>query len=83
MSESVNLRVVNQEGSEVQFKIKKATPLKKLTDAYCQRQGVSFDSVRFLYDGNRLNIEKTPADLGMEDDDIIDAALEQTGGFCQ
>ena len=31
----ISLKVANQDGSEVFFKIKKHTPLKKLIDAYC------------------------------------------------
>ena len=77
---TINLRVVNQEGSEVYFKIKKQTQLKKLMEAYCQRQGVDMNSVRFLYDGQRLTADQTPKQLDMEDDEIIDAVLQQTGG---
>ena len=78
--EVVGLKVVSQDGSEVYFKIKKHTMLKKLVDAYCTRQGVSPSSIRFLYDGRRIQPDQTPKDLGMEDGDIIDAMLQQTGG---
>lgn len=76
----INLKVVGQDGNEVFFKIKKHTALKKLMEAYCQRQGVSSGSIRFLYDGRRVMAEQTPKELGMEDGDIIDALLQQTGG---
>mmetsp|Transcript_6289 Transcript_6289/g.8757 ORF Transcript_6289/g.8757 Transcript_6289/m.8757 type:complete len:97 (-) Transcript_6289:191-481(-) len=81
---TINLRVVSQDGNEVYFKIKKHTQLKKLMDAYCQRQAIESNSIRFLYDGQRLQPEQTPQDLEMEDNDIIDAVLQQTGGrfFC-
>jgi hypothetical protein len=73
------------------FKIKKQTPLRKLIEAYCQRQGVDQNSIRFLYDGNRIQPEQMPKDviahfnfqvliflqLDMEDNDIIDAVLSQ------
>jgi len=79
--EFVGLKVVGQDGSEVFFKIKKHTPLRKLIDAYCSRQGQSTSTIRFLYDGRRIQPDSTPKDLGMEDGDIIDAMLQQTGGF--
>jgi len=79
-SEHINLRVVSQDGSEVYFKIKKTTPLKKLMDAYIDRQGINPNSIRFLYDGERVRQEQTPKELEMEDNDIIDAVLQQTGG---
>jgi len=80
-SDTLNLRVQNQDGSEVVFKIKKHTQLKKLMEAYCSRQGQDFNSVRFLHNGQRLTPDQTPKELDMEDNDVIDAVLHQTGGF--
>ncbi|OEH80585.1 ubiquitin-like protein smt3 [Cyclospora cayetanensis] len=71
-----------KDGSEVYFKIKRRTKLEKLMTAYCNRLGQSIDSVRFLYDGERVKPEKTPMDLGIEDGDVIDAMVQQTGGGC-
>jgi small ubiquitin-related modifier len=79
-SEHINLKVMGQDGNEVFFKIKKHTALKKLIEAYCQRAGVSATSIRFLFDGRRVQPDQTPKELGMEDGDIIDAMLHQTGG---
>lgn len=47
-NEHINLKVAGQDGSVVQFKIKRHTPLSKLMKAYCERQ------VRLLYQGNDL-----------------------------
>ena len=77
----IALKVVNGEGVEVFFKIKKQVPLGKLLDAYCKKQGLDRSSVRFLYDGNAIDPDKTAEDMDMEDEDIIDAMLEQIGGF--
>jgi small ubiquitin-related modifier len=70
-----------QDGNEVHFKIKKSTPLRKLMDAFCQRQAINPTSIRFLYDGKRVNETQTPKELEMEDNDVIDAVLQQTGGW--
>ena len=56
------------------------TPLEKLMKAFCQRNGVSMNSVRFLFDGNRIQPASTPEDLDMEDGDVIDVMVEQQGG---
>lgn len=80
IQEHVNLRVVGQDGTEVFFKIKKSTPLKKLMDAYCERQSLNPTSARFLYEGQRLSSDQTPKELEMEDNDVIDVALQQVGG---
>ncbi|XP_049974995.1 small ubiquitin-related modifier 2-like [Alexandromys fortis] len=37
-NEHINLKVAEQDGSVVQFKIKRHTPLSKLMKAYCERQ---------------------------------------------
>lgn len=44
-TEQLNLKVKSQDGEEVFFKIKATTQLKKLMDAYCQRQSV----ISFLF----------------------------------
>lgn len=79
-TEHINLKVVGQDGTSIFFKIKKHTSLRRLIDAYCQRQGVATNAIRFLFDGRRIQPDQTPKDLGMEDGDIIDAMLFQTGG---
>mmetsp|Transcript_32443 Transcript_32443/g.44559 ORF Transcript_32443/g.44559 Transcript_32443/m.44559 type:complete len:94 (-) Transcript_32443:108-389(-) len=77
----VSLIVVSQDGAEVHFKIRRNTPLQKLFHSFCQRQGIQETQIKFLYDGRRLRGEQTPSSLGMEDGDMIDAMLNQTGGF--
>ncbi len=43
-----------QDGTEVFFKIKKQTPLQKLMDAFCAKNGIQSHAVRFLFDGQRI-----------------------------
>jgi len=78
--DAINLKVVTQDGNEIFFKCKQTTPLQKLMNAFCNRQGVSMQSVRFLFDGQRLREQQTPAELDMEDGDVIDVMVEQMGG---
>jgi len=80
-SEHINLRVIGQNNSEVHFRIKKTTQMKKLKAAFCERQGIPINSVRFLFEGQRINDEQTPKDLEMEDNDTIEVYQEQTGGY--
>ncbi|KQK11215.1 small ubiquitin-related modifier 1 [Brachypodium distachyon] len=77
----INLKVKGQDGNEVFFRIKRSTQLKKLMNAYCDRQSVDMTAIAFLFDGRRLRAEQTPDELEMEDGDEIDAMLHQTGGF--
>ncbi|KAG6785209.1 hypothetical protein POTOM_010936 [Populus tomentosa] len=48
------------DGNEVFFRIKRSTQLKKLMNAYCDRQSVAINSIAFLFDGRRLRREQTP-----------------------
>merc|ERR1711977_93499 len=77
----IQLKVKDQQGSEVQFKIKKSTPLRKLMDAYCSRLGLQASQVRFMVDGERIGPDDSAEKLGLEDEDLIDVAMEQTGGI--
>ena len=79
LKQLVNFKL--KDGNEVFFKIKKTTPLSKLIGAYIQRQGVNGESIRFLFDGNRIGPDQTPEELNMEENDVIDAVLMQTGGW--
>ena len=69
---SINLKVIDQGGAENHFKCRETTPLQKLMHAFCNRQGVSINSARFFWDGNRVNETQTPEQLDMEDGDVID-----------
>ena len=75
----INLRVVSQDGNETFFKMKRMTQIGKLMNAWCQRQGVNLNAVRFLFDGERLRESQTPESLEMEDGDVIDVMVEQVG----
>ncbi|KAL8144243.1 hypothetical protein V2J09_017275 [Rumex salicifolius] len=68
------------DGHEVFFRIKRSTQLKKLMNAYCDRQSADLNAIAFLFDGRRLRADQTPDELEMEDGDEIDAMLHQTGG---
>ena len=46
--EYIKLKVIGQDSSEIHFKVKMRTHLKKLKESYCQRQGVPMNSLRFL-----------------------------------
>ena len=80
LSEHLNVVVRSQNNDEIHFKIKRSTPLSRLTTAYCERQGIAAAGCRFLFDGRRLLPDDTAAKLAMEENDVIDAMVEQTGG---
>ena len=58
-SEHLNIKVTDN-NNEVFFKIKRSTKLEKLMTAFCERQGKSLQSVRFLFEGQRVQATDTP-----------------------
>ncbi|MBE3046054.1 hypothetical protein IMZ48_26640 [Candidatus Bathyarchaeota archaeon] len=57
--EHLNIKVTDN-NNEVFFKIKRNTRLEKLMRAFCDRQGKKMESVRFLFEGARVQTEDTP-----------------------
>jgi hypothetical protein len=55
--------VVVQNGEETLFKVKKTTKMSKVFDAYASRKGVDTKSLRFMFDGTRLNADETPEEV--------------------
>ena len=77
---TITIKVVD-DTNELSFKLKRNMPIKKVMDAYCKRNSKNRDSIKFLFDGNRLSDENTPESMEMEDGDVIDVVLEQIGGY--
>lgn len=77
----INPKVAGQDGSRVQFKIKRHAPLRKLIKASCQRQGLSVRRIRFRFDGQPVNETDAPAQLEMDDENTIDVFQQQTEGW--
>ncbi|EDP44099.1 hypothetical protein MGL_1496 [Malassezia globosa CBS 7966] len=98
--EQLNIKVKDAEGNEVFFKVKRTTKLAKLKRAYAERMGKPENSVRFIFDGQRVGDDDTAesvrtsflcnglrgqvrtnmGQLDMNDQDEIDAMIEQLGG---
>lgn len=81
--EALNVKVRDQDGQEMVFKIKGHTKMAKVIDAYCKAQGIDPASRRFTIEGQRIQNNDTPESLEMEDEDVVDVFVEQQGGFLQ
>jgi len=77
--EHLNIKVTDN-NNEVFFKIKRNTKLEKLMTAFCERQGKNLNSVRFLFEGQRVQPTDTPDTLEMQDGDTLEVHQEQVGG---
>ncbi len=76
----INIQAVCQNGTMTQFKMRPTTPMQKMFDAFCSRNNTNISSVRFLYEGRRIQGSSTPKSLGLDDMEMIDVVLSQTGG---
>ena len=79
-AEYIKLKVIGQDSNEIHFRVKMSTVMGKLKKSYSERVGIPVNSLRFLFDGRRINDDETPKGLKMEQDDVIGVYLEQTGG---
>jgi small ubiquitin-related modifier len=59
LPDHLNIKVTDNY-NEVFFKIKRNTNMSKLMHAFCEKQGKSVNSCRFLFDGTRVHPEDTP-----------------------
>lgn len=78
----INLKVADGNGGEIWFKVKRSTPMKKIMQAYCEKQSKDIQSLRFLFDGQRIDPNQTADDMDMDDNDVIEAHHSQLGGGC-
>ncbi|KAL8920002.1 MAG: hypothetical protein Q9172_004696 [Xanthocarpia lactea] len=91
-TEHLNIKVTDN-NNEVFFKIKRTTALSKLMNAFCERQGKNLSTVRFLFDGARVNPSDSPDSVSLvfsnpsssafvnSDSSIRQRALGLDGGF--
>ncbi|EPS96946.1 hypothetical protein FOMPIDRAFT_1052801 [Fomitopsis schrenkii] len=71
---------IEYEGQICTMKLKSVTPFAKVFQAAEKRFNKEPGTLKFLFEGQRLRAEMTPAEVAMEDGDTIDAHLEQLGG---
>lgn len=50
-------------------------PLGRVMDLFAAKIGVPVSGIKFSFDGDPVSAEQTAADLGIEDEDAIDARV--------
>ena len=79
--DSINLKVMGQDGKFLKFKIAKQTALKKLMSTYCERTGLDIQTIRFSFDGSRINESDTAKSLDLQEGDALEVFQQQSGGM--
>ena len=80
---TIAVKVVDQDGREAAYIVEMDNSLAPMMDQYCHTRGIgdsSRSTLRFLFDGERVNSHQTPRMLELEDGDCIDVMTEQLGG---
>ena len=82
--EQVKIIVSRQDHTKmVAFIMKRDDQMQKLFKRYASIVGVQASSLRFLFDGNKINGVDTPRNIEIEDDNIIEVyQMESNGGKC-
>eukprot|EP01040_Poterioochromonas_malhamensis_P010017 gene10017-10887_t len=76
----ITVKLRTQGGEESHFKVKRTTPMRKIFQAFADRQGSSRHHFTFHLDGERIQEDATPQLLSMDEGDQIDVFMEQVGG---
>lgn len=71
------LRLVNQQGHDIDAHIKWNEPVAVLKDMAARWTGIPIDEIRLFYYGNDVEVV-TPLSLNMEEDDMITIGRKST-----
>jgi len=80
----LHVKVEYPDGQFNDYRLKENTPFKKLFSAFSRQNNIEMERVmgtlRFTFDGVRVQAEDTPSSLNIEDNDVISVYSMQTGG---
>uniref|UniRef100_A0A5S6QUR4 SEC7 domain-containing protein n=1 Tax=Trichuris muris TaxID=70415 RepID=A0A5S6QUR4_TRIMR len=69
---SIVIKVVNQHGQDVSFRVKSQTSMEKVKRTYALRMQLPLDSLRFQHDGRRITDDMTPESLKLQNNEAIE-----------
>jgi small ubiquitin-related modifier len=76
----LNIKMRSQNGDEMMFLLKDSTKFAKVFQSYSEKVGIPVESLRIMFDGNRVQDTDTPQSLGLEEEDTLDVYVYQIGG---
>ncbi|CDW53454.1 Small ubiquitin modifier [Trichuris trichiura] len=78
---SIVIKVVNQHGNDVSFRVKSQTSMEKVKRTYASRMQLPLESLRFQYEGRRITDDMTPESLKLQNNETIEVYQVQEGGW--
>lgn len=79
-AKKIPLRMVDQDGTTLVFKVKVNTTFKKILDAFAHNVGKSSSEFRLLLNGKNIDLAKAPDDFGLEGGEELEVVTSQVGG---
>ena len=79
MGRSINLKIVSQTARRGSSSASRHR-YEPADEEAREGSGLNIRSLRYLFDGERINPLQTPKSIGIEDGNAVDAVMEQTGG---
>lgn len=79
-SSRIQITVKDPQGEDVYFKVRKTTKMRKLFQAFCKRSNVDPSTMRFFFQGERIQEDETPESLGLKEGDKIESFVRQVAG---
>ncbi|KAL8144245.1 hypothetical protein V2J09_017277 [Rumex salicifolius] len=79
-ADTIKLKFTDQDGNEVSYRVKRATPLSNVLEFYNEHHNLEKGTVKLLFDGRYCHGHQTPDVMGIEDGDEISVVTEQDGG---
>jgi small ubiquitin-related modifier len=67
----IRIKVVDENGKELYYKLPRTTRLEKVFKDYSEREGKTQTSLRFVFNGRIVLHDQTPFELNMKDEDAI------------
>ena len=80
VDEKIKIRLSSQDGTELHFLVKQFTKFEKVKKAYLKSLSLDDASVRFMFNGERIDQTKTIQQLDLQNEDVVDVMVEQVGG---
>ncbi|CAN1140758.1 Small ubiquitin-related modifier 4 [Linum perenne] len=71
---------VSQDGELLRFKSDLNNPIKDVLVTYCKNRSLDFKLMRFIIDQKDFDYRKTPAQLGLKNNDLIVGLMTTDGG---
>lgn len=80
-NEKITLKLMDQDGTTLEFKVRRKVPFRKILSTFAQNVGKDAAELRILFNGKALNLNQTPYDLALDDNEELEVVASQTGGF--